>query len=294
MDASAAAGDSRKRTASPTGAPEKRQQSMDAGQKALLEALNNSLGTKLDRVADSLGSLVTRVEAVEDNLKGHDNRLADLELSLRNLRTEVEQGSKPVSEVSTTDNPYIPLPTANNKGGKDTLILGGFPMDSPKVYIEDEARRIFAEAKNIKDLYCPGRRSPICKLEFTSSEAMWAHVKKIKGAKFKSKDGAALWWTVEKTADERLVSKKVARALKLLTENLIDKAGKSEDEAKKMVEADYTRGIVWLTTGDKESKRIFEKPKGQDMFKIADGAMGTPGLDLNLAEALAEINLLAL
>eukprot|EP00929_Paragymnodinium_shiwhaense_P082019 TRINITY_DN43062_c0_g1_i2.p1 TRINITY_DN43062_c0_g1~~TRINITY_DN43062_c0_g1_i2.p1 ORF type:complete len:297 (-),score=68.09 TRINITY_DN43062_c0_g1_i2:323-1213(-) len=282
---------SRKRSGSPSGAPEKKQQSspaMDSGQRALLEALNTSLGTKLDRLVDSVGALATRVESVETNLRGHDNRLADLESSLRNLKIEVEQRSKPVSEASTTaDNPYVLAPTS--RGGKDTLILGGVPMDSAKQYIEGEARRMSADAKNLQDLYCPGRRGTFCKVEFTSSEAMWSHVKKTKGVKFKSRDDASLWWTVEKSAEERFVSKKVSTALKLLVQQFTN-SGKSEEEAKKLLEADYTRGIVGIITEGDTSKRVFQKPKGEDIFKVSVGATSIPGLKLNFAEALAEIS----
>ena len=73
----------------------------------------------------------------------------------------------------------------------------------------------------------------------------------------------SIWFTIEKTTDERLISTKVGYLAKTLVAFLTDGLKMEQSLALKCCDADYTRGYVMYLIAEKENKQ-------------EDGAMVTP------------------
>ena len=84
---------------------------------------------------------------------------------------------------------------------------------------------------------------------FEDKDAMWTFIKANKGTKFDF-DGTigCLWWAIEKTSEERDISKKVGFLMRSLVAFLIDKKEFLRPAALKSFDGEYTRGyIVYIT-----------------------------------------------
>jgi hypothetical protein len=156
-----------------------------------------------------------------------------------------------------------------------------------KCVIEADLRSIFDESE-VKDMFCPGKRCSIGKVEFRNPDLMWGFIKANKGTKLKGANAQELWFTVEKSDDERLTAKRTGKALQLVREGTVLNEGKTEEEAKLLSDADWVRGVVWATV-DGTSIRIFEKPRTKTDFEVTVEARASPiGLDLDIT--VAEVN----
>ncbi len=94
---------------------------------------------------------------------------------------------------------------------------------------------------------------------------MWEFIKTNKGNKIEH-DGVqrAIWLTIEKTTDERLISTKVGYLAKKLVACLADKLKMEQPLAIKCCDADYTRGYVMYLIAEKivdqaDGTRVMQK-----------------------------------
>ena len=80
-----------------------------------------------------------------------------------------------------------------------------------------------------------------------------------------------LWATIEKYPDERAISKSVSRGLTMLKEKIKSKGlvtqEATEADYKKIVDADWNRGIIWLRL-DGVRCRIVQRKQAEDRFEI--------------------------
>ena len=74
---------------------------------------------------------------------------------------------------------------------------------------------------------------------------MWSFIRAHRGRKFPYLDQpSALWFSIEKTDEERENSKKVAMMVRALVTHLIEVGKVEPEKAKERVEADYVRGVL--------------------------------------------------
>ena len=54
-----------------------------------------------------------------------------------------------------------------------------------------------------------------------------------------------LWYSIDKTPDERIVSKRTSKARNMLVDHMKQEHSMSEDDAKKVIHGDWDRGMVY-------------------------------------------------
>jgi hypothetical protein len=82
------------------------------------------------------------------------------------------------------------------------------------------------------------------KVEFFTNDQLWAFLKATKGTNFEY-NGGRIFFSIDKTFDETILSTKVARAVKIIKTHL-NTNGVNEDDLKKWFEAEYNLGMVYL------------------------------------------------
>ena len=114
------------------------------------------------------------------------------------------------------------------------MIFGGFRADTDRADIEDCLRKIMANVDGVEKIQT-----------FTDNGMMWAFIKADKNVKFKHEgEPRAIWFSIEKTAEERRASGKVSLTVRALVNHLTEVGKLEHDIAKKHIDADYQKGII--------------------------------------------------
>lgn len=179
--------------------------------------------------------------------------------------------------------------------------MGGFPFDTEKHEVLKTLQTITSPGSGtgsrwnglgVKDPQPPCEFGMTGKILFNTSDDMWRFLKDHKGMKL-NYGQATLFHGIDKYEDDREVSRKTSRALKLCKQYLVEKgmleAEASKEGVKKVLMGDWDMGIVRTRTPSGDIVRVFEKPRDSDLYRVAAGA-ATLGWDMRFAEQLAEIN----
>ena len=146
--------------------------------------------------------------------------------------------SKPSSSAS-------PYQLEVKSGDRNTIIFGGFQQDTDKADIEEALREILEGTTGVQRITSLGKYASCGKVTFSDKEFMWSFIKAHKGRKFPYLDQpSALWFSIEKTDEERENSKKVAMMVRALVTHLIEVGKVEPEKAKERIEADYVRGVL--------------------------------------------------
>ena len=160
--------------------------------------------------------------------------------------------------------PFVP------KGQRTMVVVGGFPQDGRREDIERAIKTLCKDIPGLRDSYPVGRRPQIFKMEFGESRAMWNWLKSMKGRKLEW-EGRRLWHTIEKSQEERLMSKKVG----FLLDKLRTALGISPEEAKtRLPDPNYDQGIIYVANQDAGTgvSRVFQVPRfGKNFEVVQDG-----------------------
>jgi hypothetical protein len=116
---------------------------------------------------------------------------------------------------------------------------------------------------------------------------MWAFIKAHKGVKFEHNGNArAIWYSIEKTTEERQGAAKMSAIIRGLVKHLVDVHGKDETTARRIIDSDYKKGVVVFKelpnvidlSGDTASSkplsrtRLIQKNYFTGVFEVLEGA----------------------
>ena len=275
---------------------------------ALLQAINSSLGPRIDTLGSridtantQLASMSHRMINIETAVNSLDGRMSATEKSLEDVRHKTEILERKNASSTATGSaarqalrPVDWTPPAKRM----VIVVGGFPKDTPKEHIVRQLREIIQpnaergwRGEGVTDCYAPNFSS-FGRVKFETSDDMWKFLKAFKGHRFNF-NGKILFHSIDKTSAEMDLSRKVSRSLKRLRVCLIEKGLMQEENQRedfnRLVVADWDSGIVRYKRSDGSIHRLFELDRGSGMLKVGDGAVSS-GLNLRLAEMLPEIN----
>ncbi len=83
-----------------------------------------------------------------------------------------------------------------------------------------------------------------------NNNMLWAFILGNKGVRIDyGQDPRAIWFTIEKTLQPRMIAKKIGNMVRALISCLVEN-GKAEAEAKKHIDGDYQKGNIYLRPED--------------------------------------------
>ena len=263
----------------------------------LVDAMSLTMGVrftgidkKLDEVSTGIAGLSDRVGEVETSVMDQGSRLKSVEEELAKLKRD---GLPPTpsaggTAASSSDNGGL-VPKSHRR----TILFAFWPKDTPREEIVSDLKTFDIEPGSvdpIEGFFAPSRFCNKGKVKFINPGAMWRWVKEHKGAKFKDAGAGPIWWTVDKPEEERNAAKKVSIAIRKLKEYVTAREGEtSEADLALRVPADYDNNFVLLkATPEGRAVRILEKPKGETLWRRAEGAPDLENFDW--MAALSEIN----
>ena len=225
----------------------------------VIDALNMSLGSKLDSQAAKIDHIALKVESIEAQLADHTKRIMELEKFMADWKSGsiVSPGSRAGSECVVDGASIYGESSGGGRGGslppffrRTELVVGGFQRDSLRDDIISFMKKLTKFGTEnatpaIEDYFTPGPKSSVGKIRFTTPGAMWAFIRSNKGVDVLH-NSQRIWWTVERSPKERELSKRLSKALALTTEKLLEKSHVSEEKKKIWVGADWGRGEVWI------------------------------------------------
>ena len=277
---------------------------------ALLQAINSSLGPRIDTANSQLASMNHRMINIESAVSSLDGRMSATKRGLEDVRHRTEAlerrnfsasnaSSFSIADGGTGSARQALRPLDWTPPAKRTIIVvGGFPKDTPKEHIIRQLRDIINpdiargwRGEGVADCFAPNFSSFV-RIKFESSDFMWQFLKAFKGHRF-TFNGKILLHSIEKTSAEMDLSRYVSWSLKRLRVCLIE-GGLVREETQRhdfnrLVVADWDSGIVRFKRDDGSIHLLFELDRGSGLLKVGDGAVSS-GLNLRLAEMLPEIN----
>ena len=226
---------------------------------ALLQAINSSLGPRIDTANNQLASMNHRMINIESAVKSLDGRVSATEKCLEEVRQRTEAHerrnySSTASSTSAADGAtgsavrHALRPTDWTPPAKRMIIVvGGFPKDTPKEHIIRQLRDIILpdaargwRVEGVSDCYAPNFSS-FGRIKFETSEFMWQFLKAFKGHRF-TFNGKILFHSIDRTPAEMDLSRKVSRSLKRLRACLVEggllREEAHRDEFNRLVVAD--------------------------------------------------------
>ena len=149
------------------------------------------------------------------------------------------------------------------------LAIGGYPEEMVKEELEAAFKVTFISALGedalglVEEIRAPYKLGSLLKLVCHNTRRMWKVLTSMKGRKFiVQREGAEvrLWHGIDRSPEERLFGKRVARASTLIKEYLISTLKDSTDEdIGKMVHSDAEKGAVWTKVPGKHVQRVFTR-----------------------------------
>ena len=277
---------------------------------ALLQAINSSLGPRIDTANSQLASMNRRMINVESAVSTLDGRMSATERSLEEVKHRTEAlerrslSASNASSISTADGGTGSARQVSRSmdwtppAKRMIIVVGGFPKDTPKEHIMRQLRDIIKpdaargwRGEGVADCFAPNFSS-FGGIKFDSSDFIWQFLQAFKGHRF-TFNGKILFHSIDKTSAEMDLSRKFSRSLKRLRVCLIEgglvREETQREDFNRHVVADWDSGIVRFRRGDGSIRRLFELDRGSGTLKVGDGAVSS-GLNLRLAEMLPEIN----
>ena len=257
---------------------------LSAEAQAIIAAINgnvdsrvNFLNTKLDTVSDKVDNLSGNVKDLEITTKAHGDRLKNLEEELERLKNVGSSAASMGSSESTRGSSNSSSMTIS-KSNRKTLIFGGFPPDTDG----EEVEKFLKEKMTGTDtahIHSKGRFTEFGVVEFTYPKGMWDWLRTHKGQKLKFGD-KSLWHAVDRPYEERQQGKKVGTAIRLIREALRAK-GLTPEDAERMVQGDYTKGIVLYKENPTGGPRVrcYETARGATEMCLAASCPTVNGID---------------
>ena len=206
---------------------------------ALLQAINNSLGSRIDTANNQLASMNHRMINIESAVTSLDGRVSSTEKCLEEVRKRTEaleqRNHSSMASSSSVANGgtgsavrHVLRPNDWTPPAKRVIIVvGGFPKDTPKEHIIRQLRDIVRpdatrgwHGEGVSDCFAPNFSS-FGRIKFENSDFMWQFLKAFKGHRFMF-NGKVLFHSIDKTPAEMDLSRKVSRALKRLRVCLVE------------------------------------------------------------------------
>lgn len=156
------------------------------------------------------------------------------------------------------------------KSKRKIIFVRGFPYDSLGTDVVADVREATKDFEDsISDITAP-KLTSFAKIFFKDSGGMWNFLKRMKGLKLKSTKwpDAKLFHGIDQTAAERLIGKKVAKALSIARDFTTTSGIFTEEEAKKGVDGDSDRGIVYVVLPGRAPVRLWTYNKDTGLFVI--------------------------
>lgn len=274
----------------------KRSSQLGEDAQAIISSINTTIAHTAQALQTQIGSVSADVKSLEQHVKSttqrvdqHDLRFEALESEVKALRDLVESGMGQRSgTVVGTSGGSSDARTAPPLHKRHSVVVGGFERDTDKKVIDARLKDITKDVKDtVVECFSFGKLSSCGVIIFKSSGGMWEFLKKYKGTRF-NHNGRELWHSIEKTKLERELAKRVSKAVRVVRSHLQEASGLSEEDAKKRVDADWVKGLVFTRQGD-AAVRIYEKDSINNVLTVAASAKdGAP--DLDAAAELASIN----
>jgi len=283
---------------------------LSAEAQAIIAAINNGpLARGPADVRSEVGGLRGSVNELKRKVDSQDDRIQSLETKLRGMEMSGVSTAGSAANSGTTMgplssgprqvlNPYqaaaaaaqgIHVPAALLPFNlRKTLVFGGWPADSESQLIKADLD-LFANDPNVVDRTVSGKYNSIGKVTFNTVSNMWVFIKARAGGRLpvpasSAFPGTQVWFSIEKSDEEREISKKVSFALSRLKPLMMEKQllpGDPQAQSKHLP-ADFLRGVIWFKPQlDKQEKfRIIEKDRKTMTFKTT-----TDFLRLNVSES---------
>ena len=260
---------------------------MDSVAQNIIASLNASLGGQINQVQVGLNQLQTGLTSVQGTVAMQQLSINRLESRL----SEVEKGG--ASSQASTMMPGDPSPKKGPQEKTDqqkaTVVIGGFPFDTPRNIVEEFIRgKIDSCKEDIVDLYTPGKLCSVGKVVFSSTGTMWSFLKKMKGEEW-SFEGRKIWRQTDKTPEERATSKSVANAVRWLRTQLVSDGKMSEEDSMKKVDADYRQMKVWVHV-DGKVIHVFSRESPTSNSMVACDTASTLQLSVSPASAAGDFD----
>jgi len=270
-----------------------------------LALILNKLGS-LDDIKITMRSVNAQLGAIQAKLDQHDHDLESLRKEIARVAGIAENAQKmaqgrstaPPSEVGTSaglstcssfptiGGTFASAPAGLGKtmgplSSRTCLVIGGFPQDTMRETIESVVREVAKGVDGVATTWAPSRRGSIGKVHFTSPDRMWDFVKARKGTKLHV-HGGEYWFSVEKTADERAMARKVSKAVREF------KAAMSGQDVnnKEILDADWTRGIVWV----KNERIVVPSSADPKVLEVVPEVWTRLGVTLEATSFIAGVN----
>ena len=223
---------------------------MDSVAQNIIASLNQSLGGQIGALSGQIGQVQAGLSQVQGTVSMQQIAINRLESRMN----AVEAGGSS-SQASTAMPGGAPSPKKGppekTEQQKATVVIGGFPFDTPRNIVEEFIRdKTSASKEDIVDIFTPGKLCSVGKVVFSSTGSMWSFLKRMKGEEW-SYEGRKIWRQTDKTPEERASSKSVANAVRWLRTQLVSDGKMSEEDAMKKVDACYRQMKVWVNVDGK-------------------------------------------
>ena len=236
--------------------------------KMVIESINLTLGVKLESVSAKVDRTLESLKRVEDELSDHKRRIMDLEAFMveakngkfSNMGSSVGGGSSDAGERGAGG--------GGRSGGLPTffrrveVVLGGFERDTPRDEIVEWVRKFLKLGEDgatpgVVDVFTAGPKASVCKIRFDNPGSVWnwIRLKKGKDELYKEK---RMWWTVERTMQERNINKRMSTAATRLSDELAAKGIVPDEKKKSWIGIEWNKCQVWVRVQGGRPIVVFE------------------------------------
>jgi len=140
----------------------------------------------------------------------------------------------------------------------------------------------------IRDAYAPFKLGSISKVCFVNPTEMRNFVKSKKGLKH-SFQGREIWFSVEKSKDERALAKRVSHTVKSIREHMLSRQECTPDDWTTCVIGDWTRCTVHVKTAG-GIVMVFHRAQPQDLTLALAPHANRSGLEMDLHQLVVDAN----
>mmetsp|Transcript_121221 Transcript_121221/g.338335 ORF Transcript_121221/g.338335 Transcript_121221/m.338335 type:complete len:326 (+) Transcript_121221:53-1030(+) len=260
---------------------------------AIIAALNASLGVKIDNVGSRVEELGQHVGRLDTKTTKIQAEMDVLRARIENLENNTSRAGSSAASTSASTRPGLGFVAEGGeargamkkdfenktpKAKRHVVCVGGFPGTWDREEVEDALKKQLEHhaIQGISDVYAIGKFANRAKIVFTTPSTMWAFMKRMAGKRMQVAD-TMLWHTVDKDPDELELARKVSYAVRTLREYAIGRALADTDNAKRVIDGDWDRGVVVYRKGgaarpcmmlmrDRTSGKVQVAPQAQELF----------------------------
>ena len=170
-------------------------------------------------------------------------------------------------------------------------MFGGLGEQFEKSEVETKMGQLLQQHQtSIKEIRVLAKLASLVKVEFTTPTKMWDWLKSMKDRKVKFNDEITLWHSVDKPEEERVLGKKISLGLGMIRPHVKDMLSKSDEQVKKVVDADWVKAFMYVKMPGFSVKKLIEKPKGAEQFQVATGHEEAGIGEFDLATVVKQMN----